>query len=230
MDNTTSRSTRSACGIVEAVIWLVMIAALLTGLGYVIGPNGLGLIHGKIRWPFIGNSQYEMSVETPLDTAVTITGAPTMCHSLDGSVDCATGRPPVEVGHPVTATVQFPRPTTTQRWLWVLGLAAGPVVAAVCLWLILRMLRSARHGDPFTRENLRRMQWLAILVGIDGSLVTWSGAFLDRWLLDTSAAEKIVAMTFDFSFLPAIGGLLIGVLAEVWRRGMAMREDLDGLV
>lgn len=61
-------------------------------------------------------------------------------------------------------------------------------------------------------------------------MVTWSGAFLDRWLLDTSAAEKIVAMTFDFSFLPAIGGLLIGVLAEVWRRGMAMREDLDGLV
>lgn len=227
MSTTTSRSTRSAFGVVEVIVGLVMLAALLTGLGYLVGPNGLGLIHGKIHWPVIAESQYEMTVKAQLDTPVTIEGAPTWCDSASGTVDCATGKPPVELGGPYTGSVGFPGPSGTQRWAWV---TAGPVLVAAVLWLILRMLRSARRGDPFTPANLRRMQGLAVLVGVGGTLVAWSGTLLDRWLLENSAVAPIVANGYYFSFVPLVGGLLIAALAEVWRRGIQLRDDVEGLV
>ncbi|CCH75333.1 hypothetical protein BN11_650006 [Nostocoides australiense Ben110] len=46
--------------------------------------------------------------------------------------------------------------------------------------------------------------------------------------MENSAVAPIVANGYYFSFVPLVGGLLIAVLAEVWRRGIQLRDD-DGL-
>lgn len=225
-----TRSNRITQIVVEAIVALAIVMAGLTGLGYLIGPNGAGLIQGKPDWPLLGAGQYAMTVETELDTEVTIKGAPTTTETTSGTVDTATGRRPAAVGRPITATVEFDGPSTGQRWAWSLWQAAGPLLSAAGLAIVLAMLRSARTGDPFDRVNLRRLQALTVLVLIGGTLVSWGGAFVRRWLLDNSAVADIVPMDFQFTFLPIIGGVLLGVLAEVWRRGVAMRTELEGLI
>lgn len=228
--STTTRSNRITQVVVEAIVAAAVVMASLTGLGYLVGPNGAGLIQGKPDWPLVGAGQYVMTVETELDTEVTITGAPTTTETESGTVDAATGRRPAAIGRPITATVQFDGPSAGQRWAWAIWQAAGPLLAAVGLGIVLVMLRAARTSDPFDKANLRRLQTLTALVLVGGTLVAWGGAFVRRWLLDNSAVADIVPMDFHFTFLPIIGGVLLSMLAEVWRRGVAMRTELEGLI
>lgn len=228
--SSTARSNRLTQVVVEAIVALGVVMAALTGLGYLIGPNGAGLVHGKPGWPLIGPGQYSMTVETELDTDVTITGAPTTTETTSGTVDAATGQRPAAIGRPITATVEFDGPTAGQRWAWAIWQAAGPLLSAFGLGIVLVMLRSARREDPFDKANLRRLQALTFLVLVGGTLVSWGGAFVRRWLLDNSAVADIVPLDFHFSFLPIIGGVLLAMLTEVWRRGVAMRTELEGLI
>lgn len=124
--SSTARSNRLTQVVVEAIVALAVVMAALTGLGYLIGPYGAGLVHGKPSWPLIGPGQYAMTVETELDTDVTITGAPTTTETTSGTVDAATGQRPAAVGRPITATVEFDGPTAGQRWAWAIWQAAGP--------------------------------------------------------------------------------------------------------
>ena len=55
-------------------------------------------------------------------------------------------------------------------------------------------------------------------------------SFVRRWLLDRSDAAGLVPMDCDLSFGFVGLVLVLGVVTDVWRRGVAMREDLDGLV
>ena len=42
--------------------------------------------------------------------------------------------------------------------------------------------------------------------------------------------EPYVVQDFSITFAPAIAGLAIAVLAEVFRQGAVLREDVEGLV
>jgi hypothetical protein len=47
---------------------------------------------------------------------------------------------------------------------------------------------------------------------------------------DALGDDSAVTSGTELSFLPIAIGLVLGVLAEVFRRGAAMREELEGLV
>ncbi|MBJ7456172.1 MAG: DUF2975 domain-containing protein [Thermoleophilia bacterium] len=112
----------------------------------------------------------------------------------------------------------------------VLG-AAVVVGTAYLLW---RVVRSLREGDPFNRRNARRLTAAALIVMIGGTAVGVVDAMVGL-VFATEAAEALgddsaVAPGTGLSFLPIAIGLVLGVLAEVFRRGAAMREELEGLV
>lgn len=216
----------------EGVILAALTLALAAGLAVLLGPNGLQVLRYQPEWPVVGDDAYVMRVETRFDdgTRVVVEGVPQWRNTEAGTVDAATGGRPVEVTGPYSGWVGFAGPSATQRWLWVLGQSALPTLAAVALYLIFRIVRSARVGDPFVRANVSRLRALAVVVGIGGLIVSAYAAWLRRWLLDGSGAAGLVAQDWTVSFLPLVAGVVVGVLAEVWRRGVAMREDLEGLV
>jgi hypothetical protein len=232
MTTTVSRVRKSApLRAVEGVLLAAVLLSLGAGLSMLLGPNGVGAFDFEPQWPVVGASQYEMSVETRFnETArVHVEHAPTWRDTPEGTVDARTGGRPVELTGPFSGQVGFPGPSAAQRLLWVSWRAAPSLLLAAALWIVLLIVRSVRDADPFTQTNARRLRLLAVVVA-GGTLVSVLGAFLRRWLLDSSGAGNMVARDWSFSWLPLVVGLAVAVLAQVWSRGVEMRGELEDVV
>ena len=136
----------------------------------------------------------------------------------------------VELSGPTVATASVSNPDLVQR----AGLVGGRVLQGLTvlgvLVLLLRLTRTLRQGDAFVPANARRLSVIAVLVGVGGTvsqLVHQVGAVA---VLEAPSVRDRVAPVFEVSFLPLFAALGIGVLAEVFRQGAALRADVDGLV
>ncbi|QGN54743.1 DUF2975 domain-containing protein [Novosphingobium sp. Gsoil 351] len=118
-------------------------------------------------------------------------------------------------------------------------LAGIAVLLAMAVWflvLLRRIVLSVGTGDPFIPENaerLSRMGWLVLAGQIAsipvGALVLWIASVVE----DSPAAEHAHAdlhSDFGFSFSSLLLMLVLFILARVFRRGAAMREELEGTV
>ena len=129
---------------------------------------------------------------------------------------------------PVTVTIDDARPTQLYLRL-AITLLPGLLLVAL-LWQLWGLLRSARHGDPFTGANIRRLRQFGWLLLLGWPLV----AYL------TMALKELLAMTLPANdteglFAPPVGGALIFglavlVLAEVFAHGLRLREDVEGTI
>lgn len=216
----------------ETLLWAAIASSVAFGLSAIVGPNGLGLMTIRPEWPVIGESAYEMSIEAPFsdEAGISVANAPRWENSSDGARDAVTGGPPVEITGPFKGQLGFLNPTFAMQWAWIYWQVAGPLLTAVALFVVLRIVRSVRIGTPFTDVNARRLRILALLVGVGGTLVAVTNELVRRWLLDNSAASGIVGHEWHITFIPLLLGVIIGVVAEVWRAGVVMAEDLDGVV
>ena len=216
----------------EILLWAAIASSVAFGLSAIVGPNGLGLMTIRPEWPVIGHSAYEMSIETPFsdEAGISVANAPRWKDTSDGTRDAATGGPPVEITGPFKGQLGLLNPTFAMQWAWIYWQVAGPLLAAVALFVVLKIVRSVRIGTPFTSVNASRLRILALLVGVGGMLVAVTNELVRRWLLDNSAASGIVGHEWHITFIPLLLGVIIGVVAEVWRAGVVMAEDLDGVV
>ena len=149
--------------------------------------------------------------------------------ATSGTKDLFTGLPPVEYGF-----------GNTRMSLWGAGLAdraslAAPVLAwallaLAVLWLLWRLVGSVAADDVFTRANARRVAWIGVLVAAGGSALQLGTYWLDAGIVARSAADGILQPAFGFSFLPLWVGLAVVALAEVFRQGVRLRDDVEGLV
>ena len=103
------------------------------------------------------------------------------------------------------------------------------VVAGPIIWLAHAILRSARDGDPFVTDNVRRLRWIAVVLIVGVPLVTIVG----NGLLDAIADRADVDAWTAPLEIPGPGPLAgIGVLAlaEVFAHGVRLRDELEGTV
>lgn len=94
------------------------------------------------------------------------------------------------------------------------------------LRLLRRIIDTVAEGDPFIPDNavhLDRMGWIALVVQL---LAIPAGA-LTGWIAHVSHAGR---MDVGFSIGGILLALILFVLARVFRRGAAMRDDLQGTV
>jgi hypothetical protein len=85
-----------------------------------------------------------------------------------------------------------------------------------------QIVATVRHGDPFTLANaarLTRMAWAAVMV----QLINVAQTLLSMYLPSNGMDTKM-------SLTGLVVGLLLFILARVFRHGAAMREDLEGTV
>jgi hypothetical protein len=111
------------------------------------------------------------------------------------------------------------------RMIMALGIAGVPLVHAALTWLR-AMVETVRLGDAFVHDNalrLARIAWavlglelLHLAVGAAAAAGSWQAAPL--------------RIGWSFSPAPWLAVLLLFVLARVFERGAAMREELEGTV
>jgi hypothetical protein len=234
-------TTRHGARELAAVEWLLRAAAVLAAaaaLWMLLGANGLGLVsaYGRPGAPSDASLVMNERVSVEGDAGLaTVRAVNERLGSLEQRSDeaAASGRGGpnlAEVSGPTEVMVQFWNPTAPQRWAWLLVRAVPAAFAAIGLWLLADLTRSARRGSPFTRRNVHRLMVLTGLVAVGGLIGDWGAALVRLWVIDSSDLGSLVPHDAElgFTFLGVV--LLLGVVTEVWRRGVAMREDLDGLV
>lgn len=99
-------------------------------------------------------------------------------------------------------------------------------------WLLFQLLRSTQAGEPFTRQNVRRINTTALIVGLGGMLVQLAQGIADSAIHTTGRLPDRAGLNFEMSFtpLPLVGMLVIALIGEAFRRGVELRDDAEGLV
>ena len=128
----------------------------------------------------------------------------------------------------VTATLLSP--SYDQRLGLLGGRLVGGLTALGVLLLLWQITRSLRRDEVFARVNSRRLTWLAVVLGVGATVAQLLTFFATVRVLEAEFALGSVTPVFEISFLPLFGVLGVGVLAEVFRQGAALREDVEGLV
>jgi hypothetical protein len=107
-------------------------------------------------------------------------------------------------------------------------LVAGLTIAIA--FLLFRLLRSTQAGEPFTRRNVSRINGIALLVGVGGMVVQLAGGIADNAIQTSGRLSRPDTLTFAFTPLPLAVMIVIALVGEAFRRGVLLREDVEGLV
>lgn len=111
------------------------------------------------------------------------------------------------------------------RMIMVLGIAGVPLVHAALTWLR-AMVETVRLGDPFVHDNAVRLARIAwVVLGLE-LLRLAVGAVAAA----ASSRAEPLRIGWGVSPTPWLAVLLLFVLARVFERGAAMREELEGTV
>ncbi len=216
-------TTLEAIGVIGLAAATLQIILVLTG-PYVldIRPSGVNIF----------GTDSVMSARGVVDFPIDFGDRLTWVDTPDGTRDAATGMAPVELGGPVEIELSFWDPTASQRTIWAIGQILAPLLVAAGIWLVFQIVRSTRRGDPFTAANEKRLWTLALLVGVGvgGTAYQLIAEFGRMLLIQRSAAADLFTITATISFLPLVFGLLIALLAAVWRLGIELREDAEGTI
>ncbi|MFD6951275.1 hypothetical protein A6A08_23525 [Nocardiopsis sp. TSRI0078] len=151
-------------------------------------------------------------------------------------VGVATTGAVYETGPTGAIRLTFHDPTIAERLLLVAPGMLGATAALVVMAMVLRLIQSLDKGDPFVPANVRRVYTIAFTVLAASVLVPLTGMVCegilrsralgtDGFFLAVGASEgNGISLTHVFV------GLVLAALAEVFRRGTRLREDVRGLV
>ena len=151
------------------------------------------------------------------------------------NIDAAADRLPtgVTAQNPVNIVVAVNDPSAAERVVNALSnLLIAAIIFIVCLF-VLRLLNDLRRGKPFSASNFRRVHIIAALVGIGAIVVSFFDAVSNAQLLinrlpANPEMDVVFSMSVPMSWLAAM--LLLIVVAEVYRRGTELQDDVEGLV
>ncbi|APE27759.1 DUF2975 domain-containing protein [Aurantiacibacter gangjinensis] len=121
-------------------------------------------------------------------------------------------------------------PMTLRIWIAIMLLAVAGLLYLG--WRFFRamqaIVRSVGYGDPFISENadrLTEMAWLFLALNVLSVPVAALGIYIAR-----TAGEAPGTMDAGFDLGNLLTILILFILARVFRKGTAMREDLEGTV
>ncbi|WP_377639784.1 DUF2975 domain-containing protein [Oryzobacter terrae] len=130
-----------------------------------------------------------------------------------------------------TFEVLLPEPGGLWRFLDLLpGVLLTGMVLLGC-WLLLSVMRTVAGGDPFHPANVRRLRTVGMLLVVGAPVlyfveVSISGALLGRTDLGSAEAAAWTAVPG----IPVVAGMVVGLLAEAFKGGSRLRDDVEGLV
>ncbi len=180
---------------------LLLLAALAALVGWVVGP--------LVDWA----EGRALPLEVFSEVSVPALDATGVSHGL-GSYD-----------------VYLEDPTAGQRLLSLLpGLLWLGLVVTGCL-LVFRVMRSIAAGDPFEPANVRRLRILAGVLVLGAPVAFFTELSIQGGLIgQVDLGALAPGFTFSPPWLAMIGGMVVALLAEAFKAGSRLREDVEGLV
>lgn len=99
-------------------------------------------------------------------------------------------------------------------------------------WLLLQLIRSTQAGEPFTRRNVWRIHGIALVAGLGGLLVQLAGSVADNAIQTSGRLPRpdTLALEMTITALPLMVMIAVALVGEAFRRGVVLREDVEGLV
>ena len=226
MSNTRSEgSSRLLGSAIEIFAVIAMAFAVIAFVASFVGGNGLRLTDRPDGDAAMITVVGQPSAEFDIDLGDPL---PTMIDDF-GNVS-VRGQPVVEVGEPITVTASMLDPTPSQRIIWLIWQASGPLLVLLIAWPIRQMARSTKDGDPFTARNERRLWSISGLVVVGGIVVSMISGMAQTVIMGRSEAADLFAVQFDISLAPIFTGLAIAALASIWHIGVEMRDELDATI
>lgn len=135
-------------------------------------------------------------------------------------------------------TVVLADPTAGERLLAVLAVVPQPLVLATVLALLARWARSVRQGATFAASaasRLTRIGQVTVLAGIGAYFLETTAASMLRWdvlpngVASSPSPASVLSSVGPALWWPTIGACL-GLVGEIVRRGVALRDELEGVI
>lgn len=104
---------------------------------------------------------------------------------------------------------------------WAVGPASTLVVLAGA-YVLHELVATARAGDPFVAANVGRLRVLAALT-IGYFLLTVARSFVGVAIAFDGLG--LDGVTSTLSFAPVLSALVLVALAEIWQRGVELRDE-----
>jgi hypothetical protein len=120
---------------------------------------------------------------------------------------------------------------TSAQLLLATGTQIGPLALLIAaLWLLRDLARSVREGQPFGVANVRRLRTLGFLLVVGAPAVEIINWTLRLALGNTDPLSNLSTVGLSVPAAPLIAGLGAFVLAEVFARGVRLREDVEATI
>jgi hypothetical protein len=105
-------------------------------------------------------------------------------------------------------------------------------MAIAVAWLLYQLLRDTQSNEPFTRRNVWRITATALIIGIGMWPVLITQFMADNMIQMSGRIPDQGDPSFVFTFtpLPLAAGIVIALIGEAFRRGVELRDDVEGLV
>jgi hypothetical protein len=99
-------------------------------------------------------------------------------------------------------------------------------------WLLYQLLRDTQSKEPFTRRNVWRISATALMIGIGMWPVLITQFMADNMIQMSGRIpdQGDPSFVFNFTPLPLAAGIVIALIGEAFRRGVQLRDDVEGLV
>ncbi len=114
-------------------------------------------------------------------------------------------------------------------WLFSMASLGFVLTTLWFFWVLDRLIQSILSGEPFSETNAVRLRLLGLIV-VAGSVVVPLVTFAMAWWLEKRVELEGFAISPafpDWSSSTFILGWLIVILAEAFRRGIALREEQE---
>lgn len=224
-----------AVRIVQAGLALIIaVVALASLLPAVLGPNGLDLARGTLPlWPPQPNMHFKVDPSPEVIYRVLDSPDTQLLEwesTANGTVDAATGLPPVETSWANGWLLSILGPDWVDHAWYALPMVASSLMLIGVLVLAFRIVGSIRAEGFASRRNSQRLLAMAIIVGLGGSLVQAAEIVGHRIILDRSAAAGLFEIQWSFSFTPLLAGMILLMCSHVVRRNAELQEEVAGLV
>jgi len=135
---------------------------------------------------------------------------------------------------PGSSVVQLWDFTLLQKISFIGMQLAGYVGVAFIAITLARLVADSRGESPFVLRNVGRLRRIGAVVLVGAPLLSLGHWCVERWLVESSSmADTVSVYAYHWSSLPwwsMLVGAAVLVLADVWRRGVRMAADVEGLV
>jgi len=189
-------------GVLRVAWWFVAVALFLTTCIVLVSP-----------WMDLRGGEIDIPVSFDVDTRTVQVSAP------------ALGVGAAEIQH-VRGSMSFPPPS---RASVAVPMALVAVMLALILWVLgqlTALFRTLRDRQPFVPDNAMRIRRIGYAV-IAGELARAAAVFISNsYAMTHFSAEGLrFDARLDMNLLAIVHGLIILVIAEVFRAGTRLDED-----